>query len=140
MSRLLAVAAAALAVACAGAQRTEARRCDDAFEHVNALLRAGLDDYVRGVSRYAAARDPQASTSDAEARVRLRADAWSMSERRSFLESCRGWAEERHRCVASARDAAALNACGLEPVVRSFTDEVVADFAARPLALPPGAR
>jgi hypothetical protein len=139
MSRLL-VAAAALAIGCAGAQRSEARRCDDAFDHVNTLLRAGLDDYVRGVSRFAAARDPQATTSDAEARVRLRADAWSMSERRPFLESCRGWAEDRHRCVSAAREAAALNACGLEPVVRSFTDEVVADFAARPIALPPDAR
>jgi hypothetical protein len=140
MYRLSLLAAAALAVACAGPPRGAARSCDASFDHVDAVLRAGLDDYVREIGRYAAARDPQATTADAVSRVQVRADAWSKTERRPFLEACREWPEERHRCVLAARDAPALNACGLEPLVRSFTDDVVADFAARPIALPPAAR
>jgi hypothetical protein len=132
-----ALIAAALSLACARAERAPARGCDAAFDHVDALLRSGLETYVEGMKRYAAARDPEVTTAAAETRVRARADAWSAAHRAPVVGACRGWSEERYRCVLAAADAPSLNGCGLEPVVRSFTDEVVSEFAARPLAMPP---
>jgi hypothetical protein len=137
MRSLIVAVAAVLATACARAERAPARSCDAAFDHVDGLLRSGLDSYVAGVRRYAAARDPQATTAEAEARVRARAEAWSAAHRAGFVDACAAWPEARYRCVVAASDAASLNGCGLEPVVRSFTDEVVSEFAAHPLSVPP---
>ena len=137
MRSLAALLAVALATACARAERAPARSCDAVFDHVDGLLRSGLDAYLAGVRRYAAARDPQATTAEAEARARARAEAWSAAHRAGFVDACAAWPEERYRCAVAASDASSLNGCGLEPVVRSFTDEVVSEFAARPLSLPP---
>jgi hypothetical protein len=130
------LAAALLAFAfvsagCAGAQRSE-DRCAEAFSRADGLLRAGLAEYVSKMKAFTAARDPEVSTAGAEARVAARADEWTASHRETTVKGCREWPEERLVCVLEARHASEVGACGLEPLVRSFTDEVVTAYAARP--------
>ncbi|WP_242339491.1 MULTISPECIES: hypothetical protein [Anaeromyxobacter] len=132
MTRAVALLVSLLLAACATAPRSEARRCEGAADRVSALLRAGLETYVDGMRRFAAARDPELSTAEAEERAKASSDAWAGAHREGLARACREWPEERYRCVMSAADAAALNGCGLEEVVRGYTDEVVSDFATRP--------
>ncbi|WP_242343972.1 hypothetical protein [Anaeromyxobacter terrae] len=136
MTRVVALLVPFLLAACATAPRSEARRCEAAADRVDALLRAGLEVYVEGLRRFAAARDPELSTAAAEERVKARSDAWARAHREALVRDCRDWPEERYRCVMAAPDAAALNGCGLEDVVRGYTDEVVSDFATRPFERP----
>jgi hypothetical protein len=131
--RLLALPAAAALLACASAQRAGPDRCEAAFERVDALLRAGLAGYVDGMKRFAAARDPDRTTGGPEARASAAADAWTAAHRAPVVEACRGWSEETRRCVLAAAAASDLGACGVAPLVQSFTDEVVAAYAAAPL-------
>ncbi|HYG67582.1 MAG TPA: hypothetical protein VD838_07985, partial [Anaeromyxobacteraceae bacterium] len=84
------------------------------------------------MKRFTLARDPQVSTAGAEARVHDRAVAWSAAHEGPAVEECRGWSEERLVCVLEAKHASELAPCGLESLVQSFTDEVVAEYAARP--------
>ncbi len=131
---LAAALAAAFALAgCATARTVPAGPCESAFQHTDAVLRRALATYVRDMKRFAAARDPGQSTALAEERVRSRADAWSDAHRREVVSACGGWPEEQIRCVASADSPQSLSACGLAELVSSFTDEVLAGFAARPL-------
>lgn len=135
-SAALVFAAALVLSACAGAQRVSSNRCDEAFSHADGLLRAGLSGYVEKMKRYAAARAPERSTHDAEARVHRRADVWTATHREPTVRACRAWPEEQLVCVLAAEAASELPTCGLEPLVQSFTDEVVSDFAARPFDAP----
>lgn len=133
MSRpALAAVLAVLLAACAGAQRHGGDRCEQAFAHADGLLRAGLADYVNEMKRYTAARDPQLSTAGAEARVQQKAEAWTAAHHGPAVRECRAWPEERLVCVLEADHASDLGPCGLEALVRTFTDEVVSDFAAKP--------
>jgi hypothetical protein len=129
--------AAALAVAalggCATGGPAPSPSCGAAFDHADAILRAGLASYVGQMGRYAAARDPGTTTAGAEERARRRADAWTREHRPGFVAACRAWPEERVRCALMADVPRVLSACGLEDLVTSFTDEVVATFAARPI-------
>jgi hypothetical protein len=132
--RIAALSLAALAVACATAQRGRPDPCEATAERVDTILRDGLDGYLAQMRALAAAREPGASTAKAEARARERADTWSAARLGETAAACRGWTDAMRRCVEAAGDAPALNACGLEPLVTSFTDEVVAGFAANPLS------
>jgi membrane-bound lytic murein transglycosylase B len=129
---LAALLAAAL-LACAGARPRPAGGCAAAAERVDALLRAGADDYVASIRRYAAARDPDASTAGSAADARARADAWSRANRPAIEAECVAWTADARACVDRAEAARDLGGCGLERWVRSFTAEVVEPFAARPL-------
>ena len=120
--------------------RSGGERCEGAAAHVDALLREGLETYVTQMKRYAAARDPEATTAGSEARVRTHADAWSKAHQPELASACRTWDDPQYRCVMDARLPADLNACGLAEVVNDFTDEVVADFAAQPLDAPSARR
>jgi hypothetical protein len=132
---LVVVAAAAVALGgCAARQPARASgACEAAFDRADAVLREGLASYVAQMKRYAASRDPGASTAAAEERARARADAWSAALRPEVVDECRRWPEDRLRCVLAAGSPRALSACGLGALVTSFTDEVVASFAARPI-------
>jgi len=99
---------------------------------VTALLGEALDGYLEGMRKFAAARDG-ASTAPAEARARARATEWEVAQRPGFEKVCRAFSPEEARCVREAASARELPGCGLEPLVTSFTDEVVAAFAANPL-------
>lgn len=134
--RAPAAAVLLLLAACAGAQRGGGDRCDQAFSHADGLLRAGLAEYVTQMKRYAAARDPEVTTAAAEARVQEKAEAWTSAHRAPTVKECRAWPEERLVCVLGTRHASELGPCGLDALVRSFTDEVVADFAAKPFDVP----
>jgi hypothetical protein len=129
---LLALALAASA--CAGVPERTARRspCADAWGHVTALLHEALETYLDGMRRFAAAHDGK-STAAAEARARARAVGWEDSRRGGFDAACRAFSPEELRCVEAAASAPELLPCGQEPLVTSFTDEVVAAFAASPL-------
>jgi hypothetical protein len=129
---LLAAAAAALG-GCATAGPPPAPPCAAAFDHADALLRDGLASYVGEIKRYAGARDPELSTAAPEKRTWARADAWTARQRPEFLAACRAWPEDQVRCVLVADVPRVLSACGLEALVTSFTDDVVATFAARPV-------
>lgn len=137
---LLLLSSAGCAFRSARIARAGGERCEGAAAHVDALLREGLETYVDSMKRYAAARDPEATTEGAEARVEAHADAWSDAHRPELAHACRSWDEPRYRCVMDARAAAELNGCGLSKVVEAFTDEVVADFATRPLDAPSAPR
>jgi hypothetical protein len=139
-----ALAAALLATAaCAGGGRAprtaEAQdaRCAAAFAHADGLLRRGLEQVVADMSRYVAVRDPGADTSAATARVRARADAFAAERAPGFVAGCRGYDDARLRCIEGAEDPRALSACGEEPLVRAFTDEVLPAFTADPLSRVP---
>jgi hypothetical protein len=134
MSRAVIAATALFAVglvACAGATRGS-DPCGEAFARTDGLLRAGLAEYVTKMKAFTAARDPEVSTASAEARLSARADEWTASHREPTVKQCREWSEERLVCVLEARHASELGPCGLEPLVRSFTDEVVTAYAAKP--------
>jgi hypothetical protein len=73
------------------------------------------------------------TTAGAERRAWARADAWTAAHRPAFVAACRSWPEDQVRCVLVADVPRVLSACGLEPLVTSFTDDVVATFAARPV-------
>jgi hypothetical protein len=133
MRTIAACLAAALAVACASPQRGRLDPCEAAAEQADAVLRAALESYLAQMRAVATARDPGASTAKAEARTRERADEWSAANVPEIAGACRTWPEERRRCVASAANAPALKACGIELLVQSYTDEVLGEFAARPL-------
>lgn len=137
----LAAALAAALGGCAGAQRPSPRApaadCGPAFDHADRVLRDGLAAYVERMKAYAASRDPGATTAGAEARTRERADAWTAEHRPRFAAQCEGWPEEQRRCVRAADSPQALSACGLDELVTSFTDDVVATFAARPIEVAP---
>ena len=133
MRTVLACLTPALALACASSQRGRPEPCEAAAEHADGVLRAALDSYLAQMRAVVAARDPGASTAKAEARARTRADEWSAAQLPRIARECSSWPEERRRCVLSTADAVALKACGLDPVVQSYTDEVLAEFAARPL-------
>ena len=132
-ARSLAVAAVAALAGCTTAGPRPAQSCEAAFDHADALLRDGLATYVGEIRRYAGARDPELSTAAPERRAWARADAWTARQRPEFLAACRTWPEEQVRCVLLADIPRVLSACGLEPLVTSFTDDVVATFAARPI-------
>ncbi|HET8540102.1 MAG TPA: hypothetical protein VFL83_09555 [Anaeromyxobacter sp.] len=134
--RALALAALAALSGCATAGPAAPERsgpCDAAFARADRVLRAALASYVAEMKRFAASRDPGASTAAAEQRARTRADAWSTAHRPEIVSACRGWPDERLRCVLGADSPQGLSACGLDDVVASFTDDVVASFAARPV-------
>jgi hypothetical protein len=137
---LLIVSSLACASPRARIARSGGERCEGAAAHVDALLREGLETYVTQMKRYAAARDPEATTAGSEARVWNHADAWSKAHRPELANACRRWDDAQYRCVMDARAPAALNGCGLASVVDDFTDEVVADFSARPLDSPSASR
>ena len=130
-SLVAAVAAALGACATSGPRPSDA--CGAAFDRVNGILRESFATYAAGIRVYASARDPELSTARAEERAWARADAWAARERPAFLAACRTWPEDRARCVQAADDPKLLSACGLEPVVQSFTDDVVEAFAERPV-------
>jgi type IV pilus biogenesis protein CpaD/CtpE len=130
---LTAIAVAALG-GCATAGPPPGPSCEAAFEHADGLLREGFATYVVQIQRYATARDPGFSTAGAEERARVRADAWTAQHRPTFVAECRAWPEDRVRCVLAADVARVLPGCGLESLVTSFTDDVVATFAAQPIA------
>ncbi len=132
-ARSLVVALTLTAGGCATAGPRPAESCDAAFDHADALLREGLSTYVGEIRQYAAARDPELTTAGAERRVWARADAWTAGHRPEFLAACRTWPEDQVRCVLLADVPRVLSACGLEPLVTSFTDDVVGTFAARPV-------
>lgn len=132
----LALALAALA-GCAARGAAPASACAASFDRADGVLRAALASYVAQMRRFAAARDPGATTAPAEARVLARADAWTEARRPEVIAACRTWPEERTRCVLAAGSPQELSACGLDALVASFTDEVVASFAARPVEVGP---
>jgi hypothetical protein len=137
---LAAALAAAIALGgCAAARTVPTGPCESAFQHADGVLRQALATYVREMKRFAATRDPGVSTARAEERVSSRADAWSDAHRRDVVSACGAWPEDQLRCVASAQSPQSLTACGLGELVSSFTDEVLASFAAQPLdpAAPP---
>lgn len=140
MPRAVALIFPVLLAACAGTPRAESspqsRRCEAASARVGFLLREGLESYLDGMRRYAAARDPQLSVEAAEERAKARSDAWMREHREALLRSCGEWSDDRYDCVMTSVNAAALKHCGLEDVVKSYTDEVVADHAAQPLDRP----
>ena len=76
---------------------------------------------------------PELSAEAVEERVKARSDAWTREHRGALVRSCGEWSEDRFRCVMTAPSAAALNHCGLEDFVRSYTDAVISNHAARPL-------
>jgi hypothetical protein len=117
-------------------------RCEAAFAHADALLRAGLDTFMADMTRYVQVGKPRADTSAAAARARAEADAYAARRRPAFVEGCGTWPEEKLRCVEAASAPPELSACGEEPLVKGFTDEVVAVFSRDPLwrpAPPPAA-
>jgi hypothetical protein len=128
--------AALAASACSGAgpglRAGPSTPCDEGWAHVTVLLHRALDEYLEGMRRFAVARDG-ASTAPAEARARARAAEWEAAQRPGFEKVCRAFSPEEARCVREAASARELPGCGLEPLVTSFTDEVVAAFAANPL-------
>jgi hypothetical protein len=140
MPRVVALIFPVLLAACAAAPRPESRpesqRCEAASARVEYLLHAGLESYLDGMRRYAGARDPELSTEAAEERTKARSDAWVRAHRDGIVRSCDEWSEDRYQCVMTAANAAALKHCGLEEVVRSYTDEVLSDHAARPFDRP----
>lgn len=142
LAALAAVACLSLA-GCAGAAGARAGsppaprvepRCAEAWARVSAALRGGLDEYLAGMRRFAAARDG-ASTDAAEARARARAVEWEARRRPEVERACGTWAPETLACTLQAASARSLADCGPEPeaLVTSYTDEVVAAFAASPL-------
>jgi hypothetical protein len=127
--------------ACAGAPRARpeadpAARCGEAWRHVDGLLADGLTTYLDGMRRYAAARNPELSVVNAEGRARDRASAFGAQHRPGFEAGCASWPEERVRCVLAAQAPPDLAGCGLEPLVRAFTDDVVAAYAEAPFDRP----
>jgi hypothetical protein len=108
-------------------------RCEAAFAHADALLRAGLETFMTGMTHYVKVGNPRAETSEATARARAEADAFAARRRPAFVEGCGAWAEERLRCVEATSAPPELSACGEEPLVQAFTDEVVAVFSRDPL-------
>jgi len=132
-ARSLAAAVMLGLAGCATPAPRPAESCDAAFDHADALLREGLATYVGEIRRYAHARDPELSTASAEERAWSRADAWTASRRPGFVAACRSWPGDQVRCVLVADVPRVLSACGLEALVKSFTDDVVAEFAARPV-------
>jgi len=136
LSRMVLAAAAGVALSsCASVHNTPVQAeqpCEEAWSHVRALLGAGLDSYLEGMRRYAAARDPELSMSGTAERTRGRAKAWETAHAPGFAGECRAFSGERLSCLRRAVAAADLGECGLEPLVRSFTDEVLTPFATRP--------
>jgi hypothetical protein len=108
-------------------------RCEAAFAHADALLRAGLETFMADMTRYVKVGNPRADTSQAMERTRAEADAFAARRRPAFVEGCASWPEERLRCVTAASAPPELSACGEEPLVKAFTDEVVAVFSRDPL-------
>ncbi len=130
-------AALLLFTACAGApaaREGETSPCGVAWGHATTVLRSALDDYLAGMRRYAAARDG-ADTGPAEARARARAAEWEATRRGVFETACRAWPDETRACVTAASSAPGLGDCAPDTadLVTSFTEEVVAAFAASPL-------
>jgi len=127
---------------CAGAplpRAGEARpaadpRCGALWPSASAALAAALDEYLEGMRKFAAARDG-ASTAAAEGRARTRAIAWEAQHRPEVERGCGAWAPATLACALEAKSARALADCGpeAEALVTSYTDEVVAAFAASPL-------
>jgi len=107
-------------------------RCDEAWRHVDALLAAGLETYLEGMRRFSLATDPARSTAEAEARAHERSRAWSAAQGPGFAAGCPEWTPETAICVLGAEDPPGLVACGLEPLVRSFTDDVVGAYLEAP--------
>ena len=140
MPRIVALVLPALLAACATAprpqSRAESQRCEAASARVEYLLHTGLETYLDGMSRYAGARDPELSTAAAEERTKARSDAWMKSHRDAVLRSCEEWSDDRYTCVMTADNADRLRHCGLEALVKSYTDEVISEHAARPLDRP----
>lgn len=140
MPRVVALFFPALLAACATAPRSEShpesQRCQGASARVEYLLHAGLESYLDGMRQYAGARDPELSTAAAEERTKARSDAWTRAHREGIVRTCEEWSEDRYNCVMTAANAAALKHCGLEDVVKSYTDEVVSEHAARPFDRP----
>lgn len=121
--------------ACAGARPSSyaaMKPCDEAWTHVRALLEEGLQGYLEGMRSYAAARDPELTMEGTSGRTRERAKAWELAHAKDFASECRAFTEVRLQCVLWAAGAPGLGECGLEPLVRSFTDEVLTEFASRP--------
>jgi len=134
---LAAVLLAAALAGCAGPSAAVApasadadRRCDEAWRRVESLLSAGLETYLDGMRRFSLASDPARSTAEAEARAHERARAWSAVHAPGFAAGCPEWTPDLVACVLAAEDPPGLVACGLEPLVRSFTDEVVGAYLA----------
>ncbi len=136
----LALAAAVALGGCATSRPRPSVSCDAAFDHANDVLREGFASYAAEIRKFAAARDPGMSTAAAEERAWSRADAWTAERRPGFLAECRAWPEDRVRCVLVADVPRVLSACGLEPLVTSFTDDVVASFAAKRVEAPAASR
>jgi len=134
---LLATAACATARAPPPPASVADGRCEAAFAHADGLLRAGMEQVVADMTRYVKVRDPGADTSLATARVRARAAAFASEHAPAFVAGCRGYGEERVGCIEAAADPRALSACGEEPLVRAFTDEVLPAFTADPLSRVP---
>jgi hypothetical protein len=137
--RAAALAAMLLLVGCA-ARRAPASaapagspRCEAAFAHADTLLRAGLETFMADMTRYVKVGKPRADTSEAMARTRGEADAYAARRRPAFVEACATWPEEKLSCVEAASAPPELSACGEEPLVKGFTDEVVAVFSRDPL-------
>lgn len=130
----------ALLAACATAPRSESsppsQRCGAASARVGYLLNAGLESYLDGLRQYANARDPELSTQAAEERTKARSDAWIRDHRAGVVRSCEEWSEDRYGCVMTASNASMLRHCGLEELVKSYTDEVISAHAARPFDRP----
>jgi hypothetical protein len=140
MPRAVALIFPVLLAACAGAPRAESgpesQRCEAASARVEYLLHSGLESYLDGMRRYAGASDPELSVEAAEERAKARSNAWMREHREALMRSCGEWSDDRYSCVMTSANAAALKHCGLEDFVKSYTDEVVADHAARPLDRP----
>lgn len=105
-------------------------RCDEAWRRVESLLSAGLETYLDGMRRFSLASDPARSTAEAEARAHERARAWSAVHGPGFAAGCPEWTPALVACVIAAESSPGLVDCGLEPLVRSFTDEVVGAYLA----------
>jgi hypothetical protein len=140
MPRIVAFVVPVVLVACAGTPRSESRpesqRCEAASARVEYLLHAGLETYLDGMRRYAGARDPELSTAAAEEQTKARSEAWMRAHRDGVLRSCEEWSDDRYTCVMTAQSAATLRHCGLEELVKSYTDEVISEHSARPFDRP----
>jgi hypothetical protein len=136
MPRTVALVFPVLMAACAAAphpESSESQPCGAAAARVEYLLRERLESHLESTRRGAATGAPELSAEAAEERVKARSDAWTREHRGALVRSCGEWSEDRFRCVMTAPSAAALNHCGLEDFVRSYTDAVISDHAARPL-------